>query len=156
MSTIMVQVTDKSHTLTALRAACDLACKNQHDIVLLKLVPVTHPSWLGTELGNLNLSDQDQRAFREYQLYAKSRAVTAKVSCLQSVTSVEAIIWAAECVKAQIVFAHLPHSLIPFWRLWQRWLLRRHLEQLQCQLYLSDGAAAPNWIAVQRPSTAHK
>jgi hypothetical protein len=156
MSTIIVQATDQSHTLTALRAACDLAYNNQYDIVLLKLVPVNHPSWLGTDdWGYLNLTQQDQESLREYGRYAESCGVKVEVCCLQSISTVDALVGAAENVNAQIVFAHVPHTIIPFLHHWQIWLLRRGLKQRQCQLYTSDDAAVPNRLPAQRPSAVH-
>lgn len=155
MSTIIVQVTDQSHTLTALHAACDLARDHEDEIVLLKLIPVTHPGWLGTDdWGYLDLTDKDQQALREYQKTAEKWGVEVKIHCLQSISSVGAIVWAVEYLDAQIVFAQLHHSVIPLWHTWQTALLRRHLEKRHCQLYMPNGSA-PDWIPTRQASAAH-
>jgi len=155
MTTIMVQVTDKSHTLAALHAACSLAQANKGDVALLNLIPVNHPGWLGSEWGNLNFTDKDRDMLKEYQCLAESYGVHIQLSTLQAVSSVDAIVWAAECVNAEIVFAHLPPSIIPFLRRWKAWQLRRRLKQLECGLYLSNGDGASGWIPVQQPSVIH-
>ncbi|HEX3050472.1 MAG TPA: hypothetical protein VHP83_07445 [Aggregatilineaceae bacterium] len=156
MSTILVQITDHSHTLTALDAACELAYTSHDEIVLLKLVPVNHPSWLGTDdWGYMNLTAKDQEALLDYQRYAEKRGVKAEVCCLQSISTMGALVGAAENVNAQIVFAHLPHTVIPFWHLWQVRVLRYSLERQHCQLYLANGSVTPVWKPVPQPLQAH-
>lgn len=155
MSTILIHVTDQTHTVAALRTACELACNNQHDIVLLKLIPVMHPGWLGTDdWGYMNLTSKDQEALLDYQRYAEKRGVQVEVCCMQSISTVDALIEAVENANVQIVFAHLPHTIIPFLRYWHRKLQHR-LEQHQCQLYLSDSTATFMPTTMTQPSAIH-
>lgn len=138
MSTIMVQVTDHKQTLAAIHFACTMARSTQQRIVLLKLIPVNHPGWLGTEFEYLNLTDKDLEALRGYEKIAESYGVAVEPRLLPVVSALEGIINAADSVDAQIVFAHAPHSLIPFWQAWQTRVLRWSLKQHQRELYVLD------------------
>jgi hypothetical protein len=134
MSTIMVHITDHKHTLIALQLACDLARRNEGQIVLLKLIPVAHPEWLGTEWGYMYFSAKEQRALKDYENIVDGCGITVQTCVIQVLSTQDGIISAADSVDAQIVFARLPHSFIPFWHTWQVKKLRRALEQHQRQL----------------------
>lgn len=146
MSTIMVHITNQTQTLAALHVACAMARSSQACIVLLNLIPVSHPEWLGTEWGYMNFSARDQRALKDYEKLVESYGITVKTCVMQVMSTQDGIISAADSVDAQIVFARLPHSFIPFWHTWQVKKLRRALEQHQRQLYMLDyQGAALNW-----------
>jgi hypothetical protein len=146
MSTIMVQVTDQTQTLAALHFACALARSNQGRIVLLKLIPVSQPGWLGTEWGYMNFTDKDQQALKGYEKVVVSHGIDVKACLLQVMSTRDGIISAADSVDAQIVFAQLSHSIIPFWHAWQTRILRRSLEQHQRHLYMLDyQGSPPDW-----------
>lgn len=145
----MVQVTDHTQTLAALQLACALASSRRGHIMLLRLVPVSHPGWLGTDLGYMNLSDKDQQALRDYEKIVEGNGINVQSCVLQVVSSLQGIIEAADEVDAEIVFAQVPHSLIPFRHAWQTRVLRRSLESRQRQLYMLDYRGnPPDW----RPS----
>jgi hypothetical protein len=57
---IMLQIADRTWTLEALHCVCAIARKMSAKIPLVKMIPVQHIRWLGTELGNMNFSEEDQ------------------------------------------------------------------------------------------------
>jgi len=134
----MVQMTNSEGTLEALHFACALACGKQAKVALVKMVPVQHPALLGTEFGDMNLTGQDREEMANYQVIASNYGVAAEAHYFQYVTLAEAVAEAADYVDAQIVFAALPNSLIPFWRRFHAWMLRRRLIQRNRQLYLLE------------------
>jgi hypothetical protein len=54
------------------------------------------------------------------------------------VSYVEAMVEASEQLNAEVVFAHLPESRLPFVRKFQIWDLRRQLAQRHSTLYTLD------------------
>ena len=154
MSTIMVQVTDHAQTLAALHLACALARSNQQRIVLLKLIPAPYPGWLGTEWGYMNFTDKDQQALKGYEKVVESYGIDVTTCPMQVVSSLEGIIYAANSVDAQIVFARLSHSLIPFWHAWQTRILQRSLEKHQRQLYTLEYQDTPPGWKLSSPISA--
>lgn len=122
---IMVQISDHGWTLETMHCACLLARNTPARVVLVKLIPVQHISWLGTEWGQVNFTDQDRAEFAHYQATVEDYGVEFAPLLFQYVTLAEAIAQAAEYVNAQIVFAKLPQSVIPFWTRFQRWSLSR-------------------------------
>lgn len=127
-STIMFQIAERDWTSEALHCACLLARKTSAKIALVKMIPVQHGSWLGTELGYMNFSTQEWEDFDRYQATVEDYGVEFTPLLFQYVTLPEAIAQAAEQVNAEIVFAHLPKSHIPLWSKCQHWLFSRQLE----------------------------
>ncbi len=140
---IMVQIGDRAWTQEALYQACILARKNQGEIALVKMVPVQHIAWLGTDLGNLNITAQDRADMKNYEATAEDFGVAASIYFFQYSTLVDAIAQAAECTQADIVFAKLAKSLIPYWTQFQTNRLRHHLMKQQCALFDIDHNRQP-------------
>jgi len=128
--TIMVQISDHEWTFEALHCACLLARNTSASIALVKLIPVPHPGWLGTEWSYMNFTHQEQADFADYQATIEDYGVELTPLVFQYVTLTEAIAQAAEHVNARLVLAKIPKSVIPFWTRFQRWSLNR---QLNCQ-----------------------
>lgn len=138
MSTMMVQVMDHQKTLEALHLAGALARGKQGQVALVTMVPVQHAAWLGTELGYANFADSDYAAMREYRAILESYAAEVETFVYQYISLPTAIADAADYVDAQVVFAALPHPLIPFQYRWDVWRLRQRLAQQDRQLYLFE------------------
>lgn len=136
MTTIMVQLMDHQKTLEALHFAAALARSRRGKVALVKMVPVQHLGWLGTELGYAHFTDGDHKTLLEYRAVAESYGVAVETRVFQYVSLADAIADAADYVDAQVVFAALPHSVIPFQDRFGIWLLRRRLAQQDRQLYL--------------------
>jgi hypothetical protein len=159
MTTIMVQIADAPKTQEALHFACALARGKQDKVILVKMVPVQHWEWIGTELGFLNLTERDGEEMRNYQKIAETYHVKVEVQLFQYVTLPEAIAEAADYVDAQFVFGALPPSFIPYWHKFQVWLLRQRLAQQGRQLYLLEhNGDSAHWtpaILVRADHTPH-
>jgi hypothetical protein len=124
---IMIQMADHAWVEEAVHRACLLARKGGGEIVLVKMVPVQHLSWLGTPFGNWNLTEQDRKDIESCQINAEDYGVTCAGLVFQYFKLPEAIVDAAEYLDADIVFATLPKSLIPFWTQFQLHQLRQQL-----------------------------
>jgi hypothetical protein len=132
-SVVMVQIANREWTLEALHCACLLARNTSARIALVKMIPVQHASWLGTEWGYMYFTPQEQADFTDYQATIEDYGVPFTPLMLQYVTLAEATIQAAEHVNAQIVFARIPESRIPLWTKFQRRLLTRQLARQKRQ-----------------------
>jgi hypothetical protein len=131
---IMVQIANYQWTLEALHRACALARDKGAGIVLMKMLPVQHVGWLGTEFGNMNLSDRDRAEIRDYEATVQDYGLPYAAEVFQFITLPEAIVEAADYVEAYIVFASLPKSIIPYWRQFQLRQLRNGLTKRGRQL----------------------
>jgi hypothetical protein len=133
-SRIMVCLAESEWTQEAIYQACILARKTDGELALVKMVTVQHLGWLGTEFGNIHITQRDRQVTQEYKATAEDYGVTAIIHYFQYVTLDEAIVQAANHVKADTVFATLPTSLIPYWRRLQLYILRERLTQENCVL----------------------
>lgn len=124
---IMVQIADQEWTMDALHRACRLGRTMPTQIALVKMIPAQHVSWLGTELGNRNFSEHDQREIINYEATIEDYGIEYSSTVFQYSELDEAILQAADILNASIVFATLPKSAIPFWRKLQVKSLRRRL-----------------------------
>ncbi len=151
MDTILVQMTNKTWTLRALHLACALARSNGARIVLLRLMQVQHLSYLGTEFGSTPLSQREFAAWHEYAATAGDYGVELVRLSMQCWSVLGAVADAADHVDAQVVFAHIPPSSIPFMGRLQRWSLLRRLSRANRQLFTleqSDGNSNPPSIVI--------
>jgi hypothetical protein len=115
----------------------------------MKMVPVQHLGWLGTEFGNMNFTSREQSELRDYEATIQDYDVPYSSHVFQYITLAEAIAEAADYVDAQIVFATLPNSIIPFWRQFQLWGLRNRLTHNGRELFdaNSPSTAKPGEMA---------
>ncbi len=131
---IMVQIADQKWTMDALHRACRLGRTMPSHIALVKMIPVQYPGWLGTELGNRNFTEQDQREIINCEATLQDYHIEFSLTVFQYLEIDEAILQAANMLNASIVFATLPHSFIPFWRNLRLEVLRRRLGRNQHRL----------------------
>jgi hypothetical protein len=132
--TIMIQIGDRAWTSEALHSACVLARRTGAEIALVKMVPVQHCSWLGTDFGYRLLTERDREELREYEFTLEDYGIQFSINVMQFATLLDATVQAAETVGAQIIFAQLPNSVIPYWHNFQMAMLRRRLAHQQRQL----------------------
>jgi hypothetical protein len=154
MTTIMVQIAEKRWTSQAVHMASAIARHHGVAIHLVRMIPVQHASWLGTEFGNIRDSSQEYADFMDYCKTAEDYGVTVCLSQMQYHTLHEAIAEAAEYLNADLVFATLPDMRF---RLWRKFLLRRltrRLEKHQRTLFtLEPVPGADDWTpSVTLPS----
>lgn len=147
MSAILVQMGKAEWTTEALQAACTLARKNGDSVALVRLIQVTHPGYLGTELGNAPPSHEEYRKLLDYAASAEDYGVELTVHNMQCVTPLDAVADAAAQLEAGVVFAQVPESRIPYWRKFQIWNLERRLRSEKRQLVTLDPAKGTvEWI----------
>ncbi len=133
----MVQMADHDWTLPAMHMACMRARSTGAAVVLMKMIPVQHPGYLGTDFGYWNLSQRDVDSTAYYQSIAEDYGVPCAVQYFQYATLPEALSDAAAYVDAHEVFAVLPEYSLPYWTRIQLWALRRRLTQQGRALYTS-------------------
>jgi hypothetical protein len=138
VSQIMIEIDQPKWTLEALHLACAVARVSSWEVVLVKMVPVAHISWLGTELGYQNFSIADEEFLRVCLATAEDYGITASVRLFQYVTLSDGIADAAEYFDTQFVFATLPYYRLPGWRRFLMWRLRRQLAERGRSLYTLD------------------
>lgn len=130
---MMIQIANRAWTLEALHCACLIARSTGDTIALVKMVPVLHHSWLGTEWGYMHLSRQDQNAIHDYQATIEDYGLSYVLSVFQYDTWVEATAQAAQQNHADCVFAQTPTSWLPGWEKIQSWSLQRLLKRQGCE-----------------------
>ncbi|MBN8619706.1 MAG: hypothetical protein J0L63_12420 [Anaerolineae bacterium] len=135
MGTILVQLADQQWTRQALHLACALARGQEHHIVLLRLMPVRHMSYLGTDWGNQPMSDAEYELLEDYLATAEDYGIAVNVTHMQSVSALESVIQAAELLEANTVFAQIPPSHIPYWHTLHRWLVEQRFMLARRTLY---------------------
>ena len=138
MESILVQMAEARWTEEALHLACAMARNTHSEIVLLRMIETQHLSWLGTSFGMESFSPEESDRVWEYKAIAKRYGVEFSVEPMRWVSYVEAMVEASEQLNAEVVFAHLPESRLPFVRKFQIWDLRRQLAQRHSTLYTLD------------------
>ncbi len=138
MKTILVQMSEPAWTMQALHLACALARNNSTQIILLRLIPVHHPSYLGTAFGNTPPADHEQHELDEYAATAEDYGVALSIQPMQCATTLDALVDAADQLNVDVVFAHPGKSWLPYWQAFQTWNLKRQLSAVQRQLFTLD------------------
>jgi len=137
-NSIMLQIGEPSWLPVALHLACAVARSHCYELILVKMIPVSHAGWLGTELGNLQLTETDRRLMQNCAATAEDYGVPYSTEIYQYITLSEAIVDAAQYFNARMVFANLPQYKLPFWRKLLMWRMRRQFARLGRLLYTLD------------------
>lgn len=149
MNTILVHMSDRQWTMQAVHLACALARNNATSVILLRLIPVTHPSYLGTNYVSTVPSRQEDDDLSEYAATAEDYGVELTLQPMQYVTAMDALVEAAELLDVDMLFAHLSPSRIPYWRQFQKWNLERRLRAAGCRLLTLDESPS---VTVEPPA----
>jgi len=124
-SKIMVVVGERQWTLRAIHLACAVARGNDGEVVLLHMVPVRHTWLLGTDLGFADYTLEDRRALAKVTQIPATYGVCCSVCLFQYDGYFSGLVDAAEQFDTPIIFALLPHRLVPLWHeIELRWLKR--------------------------------
>jgi hypothetical protein len=137
-SSIMVQIGEPAWTSAALHLGCAVARTHCYELILVKMIPVSHVGWLGTEFGNQNFNETDRKFLQQCSATAEDYGVPFSAGVYQYFTLSEAIVDAAEYFNARIVIARLPQYKLPFWRRFLLWQMRRQFAQQRRLLYTLD------------------
>lgn len=129
---------DKQWTAKAVQMACGLAKNTQAEIVLVKMIPVDHLSWLNSEAGYAHLQEDDFTEAAYFGRICTEDGVAVSFLPFQYYTLADAIVDAADYLNAHAVFATLPPSLVKPWHSFQLWSLEHHLNARSRHLYQLD------------------
>jgi hypothetical protein len=156
-SRIMVVVGEHQWTLGAIHLACAVARSNGSEVVLLHMVPVRRTWFLGTDLGLVDFTLEDQRGLTEYAQIPASYGVCFSVCVFQYDAYVSGLLNAAEQLDTLIVFAVPPRGFFALWHeIKVRWL-KRALSNRHRSLYtLEQPDDAVKWtpLITLAPETA--
>lgn len=156
MKTILVQISASRWTLQAVHLACSLARNNDARVILLRLIPVYHPGYLGTEFVDSAMTPQEYKDITTYSATAEDYGVMMTIQPMQYLTALDAVVNAAEQVKADIVFARVPASRISYWHKFQIWNLQRRLVPARRQLYTLDQSEDQLTSITVKPARNHR
>jgi len=135
MPTIMVQMAHHDWTLQALHLACAMSRNYKADVTLVRMLPVQHIGWLGTDYAHTPPTPEEYRHLQQYQATAHDYGVELSVIPMQYISLKEALVDAANELDAMAVFATLPRSGVSYWRKFQSWDMQRHLAAHHRMLY---------------------
>lgn len=79
MHTIIVHVSDPQWTERAMHLACEVAHQHKAQIVLLRLIAVPNPAWLGVGNDEAIPTEPDTSDYAFYQAIAKDHQVDCTV-----------------------------------------------------------------------------
>ena len=127
MKTILVQFAEPRWTNEAIQQACALARNSAARIVLIRLMQMPHASYLGTDFGYVPADRHETLRLAEYQATAEDYGVELSITPLQCISKPDALVQAVEMLNADLLFARIPSSRIPYWRRFQVWWLRQQL-----------------------------
>jgi len=155
MATIMVAAGERQWTLEAMHLACALARNTGKDLVLVQMVSVSQPSYLGANFAHWNNTAEEQAHIRDYIKTAEDYGVNLSVTVFEYIDFVPGLAQAAEHADANVVFATLPNSVISYLRRLRLWNLRRQLKPRT--LYTLDpDTTMPEWKPTITVVTAEK
>ncbi len=136
---IMVQVAEPEWTWDVLHAACKLARSCGGTVHLVHMVCAKHLCYLGTSWAISTSTISDKQLLKGYVDTIDDYGLACGLTVYQYCTMYEAITGAADQVAADVVFAKLPKSRIPFWSDCQFELLRVRLSRQHVELFNDPG-----------------
>jgi hypothetical protein len=127
MKTVLVQMADVKWTIQAMHLACAVARNYDRSVVLLRLIHVSTPRFLGSDLNVPSLSDAEESAIMEYMSVAEAYGVEIELQPVHYESLSDALVQAARALKAGAVFARLPRESRGWWGRLRLWFLQRQL-----------------------------
>lgn len=132
---IMVVIGEHDWTLKAAHLASAVALSRCGEVLLLKMIAVRHPILLGTDLGYMDLTVQDQQQITEYERIVARYGVRVEGCIFQYSGYVSGLIDAAGQFHASIVFALPPRRPFAFQHRLDVWRLGKGLARHDRRLY---------------------
>lgn len=129
---VMLQLSDHPAMPDAIHAACQIARRDDAMLALVAMVPVAHPGWLGSPLGDAALPPSIGRLQRQALVTAEDYGVFCAVTRYPYTTWAEGMAQAAELWGAATLIAARPRRALPGWNVIEAWLLRRQLTRQGC------------------------
>ncbi len=140
-STIMVQMADTKWTTSALEAAVAKAREIDAEVVLAYFIPCECLAWGGLAVEEHVFSESERDDLQAYQSIAARYGVRLSVQKFQYENLEAGVIAAADVLKADEVFAPMPHNSLPFLSNRQARHLSDALEAHRHHLYTVDQTA---------------
>ncbi len=122
---IMVRMDDHTWTANAMRAACLEARRLGGRVALALMLPKTQTTLAGITPERYEFTPTEQEELAVYRAIASEIGVEMSVHVFEYETLERGVVDAADALSAEIVYIHLPPSLLPF----QHELQVRHLEK---------------------------
>lgn len=127
MKTILIQFAEARWTDEAVVQACVLARNSQARVVVLRLMHMPYAAYLGTEIGYVPPTMQERARLDDYGATAEDYGVELTVEAMQCISSAGCLVQAVECFDADLIFAYISPSRIPYWHRFQAWRMREAL-----------------------------
>jgi hypothetical protein len=146
-SRVLVVLGELEWTLRAIHLACAVVRSSGGQVVLLQMVPVRHPSYLGTDLAYLDFTPEQQERVSEYRHLTSTYGVGFSVCVFSYDVYPSSLVDAAEQLGATTVFAGFHRHRIPGWDALEKWWIKRalsHHHRDLCTLEPPDGEEG--WI----------
>jgi hypothetical protein len=157
MATVMVAMHDRQWTQEAMHLACALARNTDSEVTVVKMLSVTHPGYLGQHFAYSELDPRDYQQVQEYRQTAEDYGVPFSLVLFQYVDLMDALVQAAEQLHADVVFATLSPSIVPYFRKFRLWNLNRTLRRDKRTLYtLEPDTTKPDWKPTITVFAGHK
>ncbi len=132
---ILVQLNANCLTVEVMHLACAIARGRESQVVLVRMIPVQHIGWLGTELGQCAVSIEENDLIKACKSIAETYGVVLETMDFQYAVLDDALAEVAVQANAQAIFATLPAYPVSWWRRFLNWRLKRHLTRLGCDFY---------------------
>ncbi|MBL8132705.1 MAG: hypothetical protein JNL42_12670 [Anaerolineae bacterium] len=129
MDGILVQMTDRAWTTSAVRAAAEYAAANDTWIVLARMLPTSSPRWCGDLARSYKLTETEQRDLAQYEQIAAEFGVNLVVRVVEVESSDFdlGVVRAADDLGVDKVLVKIPEATLRPARL-------RHIHQLNALL----------------------
>ncbi|MCC6614104.1 MAG: hypothetical protein IT320_11550 [Anaerolineae bacterium] len=111
---VMVEMGSLRWTIEAMRAACPEAKRIGAKVVVTLLMPESQCTLAGIDPETYVFSADEQNEVREYQAIADMHGVELQTRAFEYHDLAHGIVDAADALDAQVVYAHLPATLLPF------------------------------------------
>jgi hypothetical protein len=138
MATILVQMSDRMWTKQAMHLACSAARNSGCKVVLLYLMYVKNIGLLGTGLGAEPPALSTYEEIDEYAEIAEDYGVELVLQPMTYESLGNALLQAAESLKAVVCFAQIPSGKWRWLYRMRRRSLKHQLASINCQLNTLD------------------
>lgn len=120
MNTRLIEIAEREWTMNALHDACSAARINGDKIILLRMMHVNNPGFLGSEYAYLAPDRQEMGDIHAYETLIEDYGVQATLSNIQYITRVECLIEIATAKQASVLYAKPAASWLGWWTRWQQ------------------------------------
>lgn len=142
MKTILVQLADTRWTKSAVQAACELARKEDAEVVLAKMLSASFLDWRGMEASEYVFTDAECEDIYAYEEIARKASVPIRSMVFKYDDLAKGLADAANFVHAGEVIAQTPHETLPLGEGLELKYMERLMAARKHQLYTVNQPAA--------------